>query len=196
MPLGATLAALGRAADAQAVIRPKRNTKIEARVEAAPFHWCVSQSELPETPKSMGAAVSWQAFFGFRNQLLSRLRPFGTVGPMGEAPIYRGAQTRGDGWTVESEDPSYFINDDQLNEVERYQHVEVRSSDLMSLPVLQALWECVRLKPDWAVSIGVPSKRYVYLHRSGVWCVALGLHPMRSLPEYLSAPHAESEPAV
>jgi hypothetical protein len=115
---------------------------------------------------------------------------------MGETPIHRGAQVRGDGWTVESEDPSYFVNDDQLNEIEWYQHVEVQSSDLISLPVLQALWECVRLNPEWSVSIGVPSKRYVYLHRSGIWCLALGLPPLRSLEEYLSALGAESEAAV
>jgi len=113
---------------------------------------------------------------------------------MGEAPLSARARA-GPQWRVESENPSYFINDDQLNEIERYHHVEVQSSDLITLPVLQALWDWVSANSDWAVSIGVPSKRYVYLDQSGVWCLACGLEQMHSLEEYLSAPRIDSEPA-
>jgi hypothetical protein len=84
-----------------------------------------------------------------------------------------------------SENPSYFINDDQPNEIERYHHVEVQSSDLITLPVLQELWDWVAVNSDWAVSIGVSSKRYVYLDQFWVWCLACGLEQMHSLQEYL-----------
>jgi hypothetical protein len=57
--------------------------------------------------------VSWQRFHGFRNEILRGLRPYGSVGPMGEATITDDSEGPLSNWPVESMAPDFLVVDDQ-----------------------------------------------------------------------------------
>jgi hypothetical protein len=60
--------------------------------------------------------VSWQLFHQFRNALLQSLRRFGTVGPMGEAPITSESDGPPQEWAIECDNPQFYVVDDQWHD--------------------------------------------------------------------------------
>jgi hypothetical protein len=157
-------------------------------IEDAPFTFCASEDELPGIPSIDIGVVPWQQYFGVRNALLARLREFGTVGPMGDTPIYPGERQPNDGWVVESSRPDYFVVDDQVTERCLHHHVEVQSSAFMTGKALSSLWGHIEEYPRWSVGIAVPKLRYLFLRDSSIWFLAPGLASCSSLAEALALP--------
>jgi hypothetical protein len=108
--------------------------------------------------------ITWQEFHTVRNALLDRCRAFGTVGPMGTAPIVDGADDGPpDPWPVEAENPQIFVVDDLWNDVERHHRVELADVRVFTREFLMALWSLVRDEyPRWGIGLSIPDG-YLYL---------------------------------
>src|SRR5688572_15954753 len=82
--------------------------------------------------------VPWQRYHRFRNDVLTALREFGTVGAMGEAPITDDADGPPRGWSVETDHPEFWVMDDQWDDEHLGTKVECEAR-FMTLGSLQAL---------------------------------------------------------
>ena len=87
------------------------------------------------------------------------LRPFGTVGAMGESIINDAPEGPPDPWKVEtSDEPDFFVIDDQLNDYSFWILVETKGKKgtMITLPALKALVDMLRtMPPNWAVGISL-----------------------------------------
>jgi hypothetical protein len=92
-------------------------------------------------------------FHDVRNRLLAVLRPFGTVGPMGEFSLQGDCDFLEDGdprLGPVSHDPDYFVVDDQYNDRDRWHRVESDSSNLKP-ELLHNLISMLRQTNGWLV---------------------------------------------
>ena len=96
----------------------------------------------------------WQEFHELRNQVLRVLRRYGTVGPMGEAPINDDPNGPDDSWPVESRRPDFFVVDDWPNTMERYIRVEP-TYRLPSASVLEELAFLLRGRDRWGIELAL-----------------------------------------
>lgn len=95
--------------------------------------------------------VRWQDYHAARNSALEALRAFGTVGPMGTAPITSADEGPPESWPVETLSPQFFVVDDMWNDWDRVVKIEVEDHRLISLAVLHALRMTLRERhPSWA----------------------------------------------
>ena len=94
--------------------------------------------------------VHWIQFHRWRNAVLRVLRQYGTVGPMGERPIGRGASGRH--WQVESSDPDFYVVDDQWSTGQKWIHVETEV-DFLARELLSALAATLHVDKEWAVHL-------------------------------------------
>ena len=157
-----------------------------------PVTYCATDDELPSVAITSGdMPVTWQEFHTVRNAIVRSLRPFGTVGPMGEAPITSGQEGPPDSWDVETDDPRYFVVDDQYNDTSRYHYVEVQHPEALSLPVLRSLWETISTHPTWSIGIGIPQERYIYLQFTHIWTRGAVFQSCRSLQSLVDISHPE-----
>jgi len=101
----------------------------------------------------LNPTVSWQQYYSFRNQLLSVLRPFGSVGPMGECRITEDADGPPEPWPVETSHPDFFVLDDWLNNCSFWIKIET-DNKFVTVSVLQALHDVLKTMPaHWAIGI-------------------------------------------
>jgi hypothetical protein len=149
----------------------------------APFHWCSSSDQLP----SLGevAPLEWEEFHRQRNAVLGALRPFGSVGPLGDYPLAMDTQAAESAWSIEAADPTFYVLDDLLGPLVS---VEVRSSAELRPPVLEALWAEAGAAGRVRVGIAVPRRRYFFLDGRGVWFLDLDGTRAASLGEALGLP--------
>lgn len=107
--------------------------------------------------------VTWQQYYGFRNRILQSLRPFGTVGPMGEARITADETGPPEPWPVECHDPDIFVVDDWYNDYSFWAKVETQACNV-TLAAVKSLIGVLREMPaDWAIGVSVPKRGYVLL---------------------------------
>ena len=159
-----------------------------------PVTYCGTDDELPSVAIAPGdMPVTWQEFHTMRNSVLQSLRPFGTVGPMGEAPITQEPEGPPGSWDVEANDPQYFVVDDQYNNTSRYHYVEVQNLEALSLPVLRSLWETISQNPTWSIGIGIPQTCYIYLQFTHIWMRGAVFQSCRSLQSLSDVLHPERE---
>jgi hypothetical protein len=160
-------------------------------VREVPVKYCRDKSLLPSMVTTEGV-VTWQEFYSTRNSILSAVRPFGTVGPMGEAPITADESGPPRSWAVETREPEYFVVDDQLNEISRYHYVEVSNSQSIVYEVIQALWEVIRTNPRWSIGVGIQGKAYILLNKEAVWISGACVEGCRSLDDIVKACQLQS----
>lgn len=110
----------------------------------------------------LNPTVSWQQYYSFRNKLLTVLRPFGSVGPMGECCITEDADGPPDPWHVETSDPDFFVIDGWYNNWSFWIKIETENR-FVTVDVLQALLDVLGTMPlHWAIGIAT-GKGYILL---------------------------------
>ena len=111
----------------------------------------LSSSELESARQS---PVSDREFHAVRNAVLQALRPLGSVGAMGTAPL--SADERDKHWQVETpaDECDFFVIDDQWSDTERFLRVEPKSPRLISLELFHALDAVLKQYPEWEVLLG------------------------------------------
>jgi hypothetical protein len=105
------------------------------------------------TPSDYSAPqYTWKEFYRFRNALLRVLKPYGTIGPMGELPILEDWETSERAWNNEdaSSNPDFFVVSDMYNQHDRWNRVEA-SASLVSADLLQDVIAMLWAFPKWSV---------------------------------------------
>jgi hypothetical protein len=97
---------------------------------------------------------TWREYYSFRNGLLRVLKPYGTVGPMGETPILNDWEASEEAWRRATSDPDFFVVDDMWSEYNRWNRVEA-SPSLVTAQLLHDLIAMVQQWPGWCVYIAL-----------------------------------------
>jgi hypothetical protein len=113
-----------------------------------------SKSEYTPADHSGPPLFTWREYYRFRNDMLSVLRGYGTVGPMGEMPILDDWETSRDAWQGGTDDPDFFVVADMWNEYNRWNRVEA-SPWLVNSLLLAELILTVRCWPGWCVYLAL-----------------------------------------
>lgn len=92
------------------------------------------------------------AFFGFRNEILAALRPFGTVGQMGASPLDDSPLPLNG--PIECAEPDFFVVEDRWNEEQMLVRVEL-PSERLSVDVLESRVTMLAEYPGWVVQLVV-----------------------------------------
>lgn len=140
-------------------------------------------AELPTGPPD---DIPWRDFHRVRNRVLEAVRPFGSVGPMGAAPMSGDRDGPNlDLWEREGgERPRYFVVSDQFTW--KFQRVETHAWP--SLSVVESLASVLVEYPDWSIGIAYGVDRYLFLTAAKIWVAGADLSPTCSLQEALAAP--------
>lgn len=97
---------------------------------------------------------TWREFYGFRNELLRVLQPYGTVGPMGEMTMLENWEASEEAWKSGTPNPDFFVVDDMYNEYDRWNRVEA-SASLVGKQLLNDLVFFIRRWPGWCVYLAL-----------------------------------------
>jgi len=109
--------------------------------------------------------VTWQQYYNLRNCILSALRKFGKVGPMGECEITDAVKGPPMGtWHVESSNPDYFVIDDWYNNWAFYAKIEINGGKFDSEVVDSLILILKKMPPKWALGISFPQNGYILLY--------------------------------
>ena len=100
--------------------------------------------------------MTWQKYYSARNAILKALRPFGSVGPMGECLITDDEDGPPDPWPIECQDPDFYVIDDWLNDTQMI--LGATDHKLISSHLLAALVQTLKsMPPNWAILMDVCS---------------------------------------
>jgi hypothetical protein len=113
-----------------------------------------SKEEYTPVDKSGAPLFTWREFYGFRNELLRVLQPYGTVGPMGEIPILEDWESSEKAWKGGTSNPDFFVVSDMYNEYNRWNRVEA-DPWFVTTPLLHDLVAMVRRWPGWCVYLAL-----------------------------------------
>lgn len=105
-------------------------------------------------PKATPPPGAWQHYYGLRNLVLQALRPYGTVGEMGECDITDDEEGPPFSWPNEEDDPDFFVVDDWWNKQQSWVRVEAEPARLAKRAVFTSLLKVLREYPGWCVDIG------------------------------------------
>jgi hypothetical protein len=164
-----------------------------AMVQDAPFHSCYDDAALPPWPRTKG--LSERDWHAGRNRVLGALRPLGSVGPMRDYPLHLNRQLLQGEWGVENDNPTYFVVDDETIDCQ-YVHIEVDSSESITIDTMSVLWNLVLTTPGFCCGVAVPNARYFYIDASGVWFLDHQSTKVTSLLEALALPKVSAQSAA
>jgi hypothetical protein len=116
----------------------------------APF----AREEYAPADHSGPPLFTWREYYGFRNELLRVLRPYGTVGPEGELPILDDWESSDKAWKPAALKPDFFVVSDMNNEHDRWNRVEA-SPWRVNIHLLRDLIALVQRWPDWCVYLAL-----------------------------------------
>jgi hypothetical protein len=120
------------------------------RFRVVPF----ARTEFTPADHSGPPLFTWREYYGFRNDLLRVLKPYGTTGPMGEMPIPDEWEVSKDAWKIGASDPDCFVVADMSNEHDRWNRVEA-SPSLVTSQLLPDLIAIVQRWPGWCVYLAL-----------------------------------------
>ena len=106
-----------------------------------------------EDPAANRESVSEVEFHDFRNRVLRALRQFGSVGPMGEAPLQQSCI--GPDWRVENDSPNFYVVDDMWNEQQMFAWVETAPECLTGELLAATVRLLNEVESGWAVSFAL-----------------------------------------
>ena len=139
-------------------------------ITEVPIFYCSEESKIPSIPRYFNSEITaWQEFYSTRNELLSALRAFGTVGPMGEALINSNKDGPPDPWPVECGFPQFLVVDDQMNHHNKHHYIEIEELSLISIGSLQSIWDFIAKNEKWSVEIVFPDSILLFLNVNGIW---------------------------
>jgi len=113
-----------------------------------------AKTEYEPADKSGPPLFSWREYYCFRNELLRVLQPYGTVGPMGELPIFDDWETSNEAWEAGTRNPDFFVVDDMYNQYDRWNRVEA-SPWFVTTRLLHDLVALVQRWPGWCVYLAL-----------------------------------------
>lgn len=99
-----------------------------------------SAEECPKSPTSGPPLFTWQEFHSFRNEVVSILSRYGSIGPMAKLLIRESEEQSGEVWGCGSvrRNPDFFVVADLWNHWNRWVRVEADSA-LIKPPLLHEL---------------------------------------------------------
>lgn len=119
---------------------------------------CVSDAEEQKRMAAWLGPVNCAEFHGVRNDLLAALRPFGSVGPIGEFSLEEECEPLMDGepglGSVDCRDPMFFIVSDQYNDTYRVHRVETELRAI-TLELLRAVTTMLEQHEGWQIYFAV-----------------------------------------
>ena len=115
-------------------------------VRVVPF----TKDQYTPADKSGPPLFSWREFYGFRNDLLSVLGRYGSVGPEGEMPIHWTFKASKRAWKSGTRNPDFFVVSDMYNQYDRWNRVEA-DPWRTTAETLHDVIAMVRRWPGWCV---------------------------------------------
>jgi hypothetical protein len=125
----------------------------------ADFHPCVrvvqfSKDQYTPADRSGPPLFTWRDYYRFRNDLLSVLERYGSIGRMGATPILENWETSKDAWHGGADNPDFFVVADMWNQYDRWCRVEaspwlVNETLVYDLILMLATW------PNWCIYLAL-----------------------------------------
>lgn len=116
-----------------------------------------SAEECPKAPTSGPPLFTFEQFHTLRNEVVSILSRYGTVGPVGKLRIQESVEQSTEVWSegASSRNPDFYVVSDIWNYWSRWIRIESRGFEFIKQPLLEELVITLVPLPSWCLYLAL-----------------------------------------